>query len=211
MRRAGLVTLICLAASIVAGCGGDLGALGSLVPTGAPGSETTKPTRPATPTLEPTPAIIFACDLLSVADVEALSPFETPLVAGDEEDVTGCWYHPTIDPPAPRAPGIILQLWDYVTPGAAIDGVRSMRQNAEYGGQNTVKTLAGLGDEAYSYGELFPSGREDSIYVFAAMGRYNGLVHLSGEYKDNRGPDVGYAPKESAGAKILELAFSRLP
>lgn len=206
LRTVGLLML----AGLMAGCS-ELGSLSSLAPTdGDSGSRTPGPAT-ATPTEEATPAEIFACDLLSVADVEALSPFETPLIAGEETNVTDCWYHPSIDPPAPRAPGITLQLWDYVTPSAALEGVRSLRQNYEYDGQASAKTLAGLGDEAYSYAELLVSGREDSIFVFAASGRYNGLVHLAGEYKDNRGPDVALPTKESAGAKILELAFSRLP
>ena len=211
MRRAGVVTLFCLMASLLPGCSGDIGALGSLVPSGDTGSQTPKPSAAPTPTEQPPPTALQACDVLSIADVAPLSPFNTPLVAGEEDHAINCFYHPTIDPPAPRAPAIYLTLWDYITPSAAIDGVRSLKQNYEYDGQETAKSLAGLGDEAYTYGELLVSGREDSIFVFAASGRYDGLVHIAGEYKDNRGPDVSVASKVSAASQILELAFSRLP
>ena len=102
-----------------------------------------------------------------------------------------------------------LQIYDYVTPAGAIAAVRALRDNLNYDHEGAVKDLAGLGDEAYSYGE--PPRGEDRVIVLSASGRYQVEVELVGEYMDNRGPDVGYTAKVDAGTEISRLVFGKLP
>ncbi len=196
-----------VAGFLMAGCS-ELGSLSSLAPTGGDsGSRTPRPAT-ATPTEEATPAEIFACDLISLADVQSISPFTTPF-AEAEPEVTACRYGATVDPPPPREPGVLLKVHDYVTPEAALAGVRAERDNLNYDHPEAATPLAGLGDEAYQYGEL--PIKEDRTIVAAAAGRYYASAELVGEYNDARGPDVGYAAKVAAGAQLLRLVFSRLP
>jgi hypothetical protein len=76
LRIVGLLML----AGLMAGCS-ELGSLSSLAPTdGNSGSRTPGPAT-ATPTEEATPAEIFA-HLISVADVQSISPFTAPFAEG---------------------------------------------------------------------------------------------------------------------------------
>jgi hypothetical protein len=205
MRLLAVAPLL-LAVGLLASCT-EVGSLASLLPTST-GSAPETAAATSTATDMATPQEIFACDLVSVADIESLSPFETPFAEALPE-VTACRYVASIDPPAERAPVVFLQIFDYVTPAGAIAGVRASRDNYNYDQEGAVKELAGLGDEAYSYGE--PPIGEDRVIVLAASGRYEVHVELVGEYRDNRGPDVGYAAKVSAGTEISRFVFGKLP
>jgi len=206
MRFRAVVPLI-VAVLVLAACG-ELGSLSSLAPTGGDSGSRTSGLATATPTEEATAGEIFACDLISLADVQSISPFTTPF-AEAEPEVTACRYGATVDPPPPRQPGVLLKVFDYVTPEAALAGVRAERDNLNYDHPGAATPLAGLGVEAYQYGEL--PIKEDRIVVAAASGRYFASAELVGEYNDARGPDIGYAAKVAAGAELLRLVFSRLP
>jgi hypothetical protein len=207
MRRAGVVTLICLAASFVAGCSGDVGGLASLLPTGEPGAQTTiKPSRAPTPTLEPTAQFFSMCTKVSLSEVQALSPLRTALARAetDQDDLNACDYTSSIDPPVKWPNGFVLTFRDALTADEAVVILESSRDFAQ-GMYPPVTDVPNVGDKGLVYSET-----DYATIVEAVAGRYwvQARVNDSGNLEF---PPVSRAGKAAAGAKLLELALSRLP
>ena len=209
MRGAGVVTLICLAAISIAACSGDLsglGGLGSAFPSGDPGAPTGRPTKAPTPTLEPTAQFFSMCTKVDLAEVQALSPLRTELTRAetDQDDLNACDYTSSIDPPVDWPNGFILTFRDALTADEAVVILESDRDFAN-GMYPPVSDLPNVGDKGLVYSET-----DYATIVDAVQGRYWVSVRVfdSGNLEL---PQVSRAGKAAAGAKLLELALTRLP
>jgi hypothetical protein len=210
MRRAGVITLICLAATCAAGCSGDLsglGGLGSGFPSGDPGAQTSGPTKAPTPTLEPTAQFFSMCDVVNLSEVQALSPLRTALAEAnpDQDDINGCNYTSSIDPPVKWPNGFFLTFTDFLTAERALASLEDDRAFAADEHGLAVSEVAALGDKAYTFSES-----DYNTTVETAFGQYvvTAVVFDSGNLEF---PQVPRAGKAAAGAQLLKLALPRLP
>ena len=206
MWRAATVLTVVLTVSLLTACG-SLGELASLRPSLEPTAVTPAASPKPGETPPPEGENIQACDLVSLEEAQALSPFSTPFAWArpDDSNSSACRYNSSVDPPVDRPVAIVLGVVDFGTPDQALEALDVFR---EFGQENypPVSAVPGLGGEAYSYGE-----GEFRGLVFAVMGRYGARIDLAGEWGDNQEPQIGLADKVQAGAAILRLALTKVP
>ncbi len=181
--------LLPLAIVFVSACGGG-------------GAATAVPTVPAaslpaaTATLAP-PAEIAMCSLMSLDDVQAASPFSTPLAeALPGTPPSMCEYRSADDADEPV--GVLLVATDFGSAEGAATHMAAYRENMELAGL-ALADVSGVGDEAVSSGV-------DEVGVHAIVGRYAVDANLGGEW-----PDTTDASKVAAGTSLLQTLISRLP
>lgn len=187
---------------------GSIGDLASLLPTEGPNGPTEPgdPTRQPTDSLPPTPEYFDTCNLMPLAEVQALSPLRTDLAFAEPENGVEerCWYNSSIDPPVEWPNAIRLTLRDYVTPEQAMLALENFR---DFGNEAypPVSTVSGLGDAAYSYNE----GEYRSL-VEAVRGRYWAHIDIA-DSGNLEFPEVPSEQKVAAGTEIIRVALSRMP
>jgi hypothetical protein len=179
------------AALIAASCGGGTITL----PTGRP-VPTTTAASVATPAAT-TSAEIDVCALMPLADVQADSPFSTPLATAEEGGApTLCEY--TSAPEADEPVGVLITVTDFGTASNAQVHQDNYRQQAVDSG-SAVQDVSGVGDDAFAFGV-------DEVGVHASRGAIVVDVNLSGEY-----PATSDASKVSAATRLASKVFARLP
>lgn len=206
MARARLAVVL-ITALLLSACG-SVGELASLLPTdGSAGpTEPGGPSGQPTDSLPPTPEYLTTCEIMPLADVQALSPLRTPFAFAEPEDgiEERCWYNSSIEPPVDWPNAIRLTLRDYVTPDQAMLALEDFR---DFGtdAYPPVSAVPGLGDAAYTYNE----GQYRSL-VEAVKGRYWAHIDIA-DSGNLEFPEVPSAEKVAAGTEIIRLALSRLP
>ncbi len=181
----GLVTV-----GIVAACGSIPGP--SIV---AP-SATSTPTNPLGQTTTPV-AEIDMCALMPLGDVQAKSPFQTPLAEANPDVVkAGCTYTAALDAEEPVSVGLVVTEFD--APADAMTVLHSDRQAVADRGL-PIGDITGLGDEAFSSGS-------DEVAVRAVVGALYVEAHFKGEW-----PDTTDDVKVVAGTELVRTIISRLP
>ena len=146
------------------------------------------------------------CEIMPLADVQALSPLRTPFAYSEPErgNEDSCRYQSSIEPLAEWPNSILLILRDLGTAEAALSVVEEFR-TFELERDRPVDTVAGLGDKAYST-------TEDpwNAIVEASKGRY--WAHIEIDDSGNlQFPEVPVPGKVAAGVEIIRLALSRIP
>jgi hypothetical protein len=195
-----------VAVLLLAGCG-PVGELASLLPTDGPNGPTEPgPTLQPTDSLPPTPEYFATCEIMPLADVQAISPLRTEFAFAepDEGNEERCWYNSSIDPPSEWPNAIRLTLRDMVTAEAAMLSLEDFR---DFGNEAypPVSAVARLGDAAYTYNE-----GDYRTLVAAVRGRYWAHVDIA-DSGNLEFPEVPSPEKAAAGTEILRLALSRLP
>jgi hypothetical protein len=170
-------------------------------PTRNPAQTTSAPAATATTAAasqSPAPAAnIVMCTLMPLADVQAKSPFQTALATATPDVVpAGCTYTAAIDAEEPVSVGLVVTTFD--SPADAITVLHNDRQTIVDRGL-PVSDIAGLGDEAFSYGS-------DEVGVRAVVGALYVEAHLKGEW-----PDTTDDAKVAAGTELVRTIISRLP
>jgi hypothetical protein len=193
-----------LLASILAGCG-SVGDLASLLPTDGTGSDipVDEPTRQPTDSLPPTPAFFVTCDIVSLGEVQAMSPLRSPLAYSEPDDGAEdrCRYNSSIDPPVDWPNSIVLILRDMGTPEDAQEALEVFRS-----AESRVSTpVSGLGDEAYKSDE----GQYRAL-VAAIRGQYWASVDIA-DSGNLEFPEVPLAQKQDFGIELVRLGLSRIP
>jgi hypothetical protein len=140
---------------------------------------------------------IDACALMPLADVQADSPFGTPLADADDRGITQqCEY--TSASGAEEPVSVLIVITDFgTTDNAQVHQDNYRLQAADTG--FSVQELSGLGDDAFAFGV-------DEVGVHASRGALVVDVNMSGEY-----PDTTDASKVSAGTSLVGKVFARLP
>lgn len=168
-------------------------------------AQTTRPTSTVSPTntsgQTATPAApadkIDMCALMPLGDVQAKSPFQTPLAEANPDVVkAGCTYTAAIDAEEPVSVGLVVTSFD--SPADAITVLHNDRQTIVDSGL-PVSEIAGLGDEAFSSGS-------DEVGVRAVVGAVYVEAHFKGEW-----PDTTDDAKVVAGTELVRTIISRLP
>jgi hypothetical protein len=140
---------------------------------------------------------VHMCTLMPLGDVQAKSPFQTPLgVATPDVHPAGCTYTSAIDAEEPVSVGLVVSGFD--SPADAMTVLHNDRQTIVDSGL-AVSDIAGLGDEAFSYGV-------DEVGVRAVVGAVYVEAHLKGEW-----PDTTDDAKVVAGTELVRTIISRLP
>lgn len=184
--------LLPLAIVFVAACGG--GGSATSVPTVPSVPTASLPGATATPAL---PAEIEMCSLMPLGDVQAASPFSTPLAEADPGTPPSmCEYRSANDADEPV--GVLLVVTDFGSPEGAATHMAAYRENMELAGL-VLSDVAGVGDEAVSSGV-------DEVGVHAIVGKYAVDANLGGEW-----PDTTDASKVAAATSLLQTLISRLP
>jgi hypothetical protein len=181
------------AACILAACGSIAGP--SIVAPSATLAPTNVPGRTATPSA---PADkIDMCALMPLSDVQAKSPFQTPLAEANPDVVkAGCTYTAALDAEEPVSVGLIVTEFD--SPADAMAVLRNDRQAVADRGL-PLSDITGLGDEAFSSGS-------DEVAVRAVVGARYVEAHFKGEW-----PDTPDDAKVVAGTELVRAIISRLP
>ena len=202
------LTALVVTALLVGACG-SLSELASVLPTDGPGGGPTEPAQPTprpTDSLPPTPMRFSTCEIVPLADVQALSPLRTPFAYSEPErgNEDTCRYQSSIEPLAEWPNSILLTLRDLGTAEAALAVVEEFR-TFELERDRPVDAVTGLGDKAFST-------TEDpwNAIVEASKGRY--WAHIEIDDSGNlEFPQVPVPGKVAAGVEIIRLALSRIP
>jgi len=184
----GLVTV-----GILAACGSIPG------PSIVASSATSRPTNPVGATTTPAaPADnIDMCALMPLGDVQAKSPFQTPLAEAKPDVVpAGCTYRAAPDAEEPVS--VLLSVTTFDSAADARTALRNHRQTIVDAGL-PVADVAGLGDEAFSAGS-------DEVGVHAVIGGAVVDANFKGEW-----PDTTDDAKVAAGTELVRTIISRLP
>ena len=137
------------------------------------------------------------CSLMPLGDVQAASPFSTPLAeANPGTPPSMCEYVSAADADEPV--GVLLVATDFGSAEGAATHMTAYRQNMANAGV-TLAEVDGVGDQAVSNGT-------DEVGVHAIVGRYALDANLGGEW-----PDTTDAAKVAAGTSLLRTLISRLP
>lgn len=142
------------------------------------------------------------CALVPLGDVQARSPFTTPLVTAESQvSPTVCLYsnwHETAAP-APDPVSIIIKVESFESHADAMMAFHNSEQDSRDLGV-APEAIAGVGDVA----SAFPGG--DEVYVQAVLGNRTIAVKLKGQW-----PDISDPQKVPAGTELVKLMISRLP
>jgi hypothetical protein len=183
MARVAVVVLVVVA------CTGAGGPAATTAPT------STLPAASSTPA--GSPVEIVMCTLMPLADVQAASPFTTPLADSAQGATPGmCEY--VSGPDADQPVGVLLSLTDFGTPDLALTHMTAYRQNLTNAGVAFVE-VGGVGDQAVSSGS-------DEVGVHTIVGSYALDANLGGEW-----PDTPDSAKLTAGTSLLQTLIARLP
>jgi hypothetical protein len=146
------------------------------------------------------------CTKVSLSEVQALSPLRTQLTLAetDQDDLNACDYNSSIDPPVEWPNGFVLTFRDALTPDEAVVILESSRDFAN-GMYPPVSDLPNVGEQGLVYSET-----DYSTIVEAVQGRYWVQARVS-DSGNNEFPPVSRSGKADAGAKLLQLALTRLP
>jgi hypothetical protein len=171
------------------------GAAGVALPTIRPGAT---PTAASIATPRPsTPAQIDVCALMPLGEVQADSPFSTPLATAVQGGAsTICEYRS--DAQAAEPVGVIITVTDFGTAENALVHQANYRQQAMDDGF-PMQEISGLGDDAFAFGS-------DEVGVHAARGALVVDVNLGGDYPATTDPS-----KVAAGKSLVGKVFARLP
>jgi hypothetical protein len=187
-KRSFLVTACLL---LLAGCGQV--SLGTAPPT--TGGPTAKPT--ATAGRTSANADIDMCSLMPLGDVQAKSPFQTPLAQATPDVVrAGCTYRAALDAEEPVS--VLLSVTTFDSAADALTALANHRQAAVDAGL-PAGDIAGLGDRAFSAGS-------DEVGVHAVVGASVIDANFKGEW-----PDTTDDAKVAAGTELVRTIISRLP
>jgi len=158
---------------------------------------TTAPTA-AVPTAAATEsAELDMCELISLGDVQAVSPFSTPLTEVERGLVPGmCTYSSA--PDAEEHVSVLLSLTDLGTAENAAAHRNNYRQAALDQGHQ-VTDISGLGDAAIGFGT-------DLVGVHAWISTLAIDANLGGEW-----PDTTDASKIAAATSLARTIIERLP
>lgn len=176
---------------------GNLTACGSIPgPSIVASSATSTPTNPPGQTAT-TAAEIDMCSLMPLGDVQAKSPFQTPLATATPDVAPqGCTYRAALDAEEPVSIGLVVNRSD--SPADALTGLHNDRQTIVDSGL-PVADITGLGDEAFSYGS-------DEVGIRAVVGAAYVEAHFKGEW-----PDTTDDAKVAAGTELVRTIIARLP
>jgi hypothetical protein len=153
---------------------------------------TSQPGETATPGAE-----INMCSLMPLGDVQAKSPFQTPLADAIPDAVSsGCTYRAAIGAEEPVSIGLVVTTFD--SAADALTALHNDRQTITDAGL-PVGVVASLGDEAFSSGS-------DEVGVRAVVGARYVEAHFKGEW-----PDTTDDAKVAAGTELVRTIISRLP
>jgi hypothetical protein len=175
---------LALVALLLVGCGAAAG------PTSAPG-RTARPTLPM-PSFGGTGTEV--CQLMTLADVQSRSPFQTPLTQFAEEP-NACVYRSDDD--AADKVSIRLEVNNYEFADAANTSFVNARQAAVDAGL-PVSDLSDLADVAFASGV-------DEVGVRAVVGGALVTANMKGEW-----PDTTDDAKVAAGTELIRTIISRL-
>jgi hypothetical protein len=195
-RRRPLAALMCLATTVLIGCATVTG------PASSPSTSSASPTISAATASPPGPTgpsagEIDMCALMPLSDVQAKSPFQTPLADATSDVVpAGCTYRAALDAEEPVSIGLVATEFD--SPADAITVLHNDRQAVADRGL-PLSDITGLGDEAFSSGS-------DEVSVWAVVGAIFIEAHLKGEW-----PDTPDDAKVVAGTELVRTIISRLP
>lgn len=180
MKRA-----VLLATLLVTGCG-ELGI------------ETNPPSVPTTTAPIGTPdEEVAMCELMPLADVQAKSPFQTPLARAEEGAVPGmCEFRSAEDAEEPVS--VLLVITEFGSGRDARTSLANQRQAAVDAGI-PVTDIDGLGEEAFGSGS-------DEVGVHARIDRFVIDANMGGEW-----PDTTDDAKVTAGTELVRTILSRLP
>lgn len=161
-----------------------------------PRSSTPGPT--ATTPRETQPAgDVAMCTLMPIGDVQAKSPFQTPLAEFEEGVVPGmCEYSSAGDAEEPVS--VLLVVTEFQSAADANTSLTNQRQNAVDAGI-PVRDLDGLGERAFGSGS-------DEVGVHAVVGNRLIDANMGGEW-----PDTTDDAKVAAGVELVRLILERLP
>lgn len=180
-----------LIALLVVGC--------SSIPGGSVNPRTPTPAATGAQPTDTNPPIdeVVMCELMPLGDVQAKSPFQTPLGQFEEGVVPGmCEYSSALDAEEPVS--VLLVLTAFGSAADAQTSLASARQsNVDLG--LPVSDISGLGDKAFGAGvdEVGVHAVVDNIVIDANMG---------GEW-----PDTTSDAKVAAGTELVRTIISRLP
>jgi hypothetical protein len=139
---------------------------------------------------------LVTCGLMPLPDVQAKSPFQTPLVASrSSDDKQACTYSSAED--SGDQVSIVVGATDYATAKKARAALDDARQAAVDHGL-PVGDIANLGDAAFSSGV-------DEVSVQAIAGNRLITTTLQGEW-----PDTTDDAKVAAGTELVRTLISRL-
>src|SRR5450759_2701665 len=145
---------------------------------------------------------VDVCALLPLGDVQAHSPFTTPLMTAESQvSPTVCLYsnwHETAVP-APDPVSITMKVESFGSHADAMTAFHNSEQDSTNLGVSP-QPIAGVGDVA----SAFPGG--DEVSVQAVLGNRTIAVKLKGQW-----PDVSDGQKVPAGTALVKLIISRLP
>jgi hypothetical protein len=176
-----------LVALLVVGC--------SSIPGGSVNPRT--PTPAATAATNPPTDDIVMCQLMPLGDVQAKSPFQTPLAEFKQSVVAGmCEYSSASDAEEPVS--VLLVVTTFNSAEDAQTSLASARQSNVDSGV-PVADITGLGDEAFGAGE-------DEVGVHAVLGTRVIDANMGGEW-----PDTTSDAKVAAGTELVRTIISRLP
>lgn len=142
-------------------------------------------------------ADVVMCSLMPLSDVQAKSPFQTPLALATPNVVrAGCTYTAALDAEEPVSVGLVVTTFD--SAADALTVLHNERQDIVDRGL-PVGDIAGLGDEAFSSGS-------DEVGIRAVVGAAFVEAHFKGEW-----PDTTDDAKVAAGTELVRTIISRLP
>jgi len=150
------------------------------------------------------PPDVDVCALVSLADVQGVSPFTTPLVDASAPGAKeACYYTAAVNADATATVTLVISAFE--SPELALANFHADEQfmtDHDY----AAEPVAGVGDIAAGW-----PGTEDEVKTEAASGAYVLATRFKGEWKEGAVPDVDPEAKVQAGAELLKLAISRLP
>jgi hypothetical protein len=205
---------LALVALAFLGVGASLGALAAdpVAPAASPGGPSASPGEPGqtsgTGTFVPgtsTPPAsgeVDVCALVPLGDVQALSPFTTPLVTAESQvSLTVClysnWHVEEAPLPDPVSITMVVTSWDSSADAMTVFSI-SVQDSTDRG--VPPQAIADVGDVAAA----FPGG--DEVAVRAVLGNRTIDVRLKGQW-----PDVSDPQKVPAGTELVKLLIARLP
>jgi hypothetical protein len=146
------------------------------------------------PTFPPSPGDVALCDLMPLSDVQAKSPFQTPLVKANV-GVAGTCAYTSADESGDEV-SIALRVQSLNSAKKAKAALDDARQAAVDHGV-PVNDIDGLGDAAFSSGV-------DEVSVQAVVGNRLVTAKLQGEW-----PDTTDDAKVAAGTELVRTVISR--
>ena len=140
---------------------------------------------------------LVTCGLMPLPDVQAKSPFQTPLVASkSSDDKQACTYSSAED--SGDQVSIVVLATDYATAKKARAALDDARQAAVDHGL-PLSRIDDLGDSSFAWGV-------DEVFVEAVAGDRLISATLQGEW-----PDTTDDAKIAAGTELVRTVISRLP